>query len=260
MYSTHARTHVQTCTHVHTHTHTYSHTHKHTHMHACTHKTHTTTYDSVTYKLTIGLHPSTLRRQGRWTKTPRDGTWTCVSECAVYKKKKEKVRVRERRKTSMQVHNGFKTYTHSHTLTCKHKDLHKQIHAHANTHTHMHTNTQDAKGVQTSTAFLYTHTCHYCIASDGGTCFCLPLQCYIIMYHHMHACLYVCCQWMLQWCWKRIAHNWTKHTDCITPVAEHEYSLNLKWCNSDVCTHSLAGQPLPFHIHYHYTMSTVHGL
>ena len=106
--------------------------------------------------------------------------------------------------TRMQVYNGFKTflqmsYHHmsTHTLTCMHKDSHKHIHAHTNTNTHMHTNTQDVKGVHTSTALLYTHTHHYCRASDRVKCYCLPLQCYIIIYHNMYACLFVCCQWML---------------------------------------------------------------
>ena len=94
-----------------------------------------------------------------------------------------------RKKKDTCENNGFKTFLQ---MSYHHEPpTHTCMHTTTNTHMHVHMNTQGVKGVHTSTVLLYTHTC---LASAGVTCFCLPLQCYIIMYYHMHACLYVCCQ------------------------------------------------------------------
>ena len=179
----HTHTHMYIHVHTHTHTHTYVLTHTQAHTHARMHTQHTHhniwLCDIQTHNRITPFNFEETRKVNkdiqRWYMDMCE--WVCS--------------VQERRKTRVKIMistHSYK-YTHTHTHARKHKDSHKCIRKcmDTTTNTHMHTNTQDVKGVHTSTAFLYTHTCHYCIASDGVTCFCLPLQCYIIMYHHMHA-------------------------------------------------------------------------
>ena len=194
-----------THTHVHTRMHTHMHAHTHTCTHTRTHNTHITTYDAIpwlslyviTYKLTIGFQPSTLTRQGRWTKSSRDSTWTCVRVC----------RVQERRKTHVKIMVSKHSYKCHITMSPPPLHTHKHAHYHKHTHacilpqTHTCTWTWTHKVLKVSTHQQYCCTHIHMLSFSWSYMFLFTSA---VLHNHVlpHACMLVCMLSVIWYHWK----------------------------------------------------------